>query len=774
MKAVIMAGGQGTRMRPLTCDSPKPMARICGKPIIEYIMDLLIDNGVDEAAVTIKYLPQVIKDNFPNGMYKSLKLTFVEEGISLKTAGSVKNAAKDFNEPFFVISGDAMCDFNLKEIMQSHMQRNALATIVLNKVSDPREYGLVETDSKGIVEKFVEKPGWGQVTTDNANTGIYVLNPEVLDDIPENEPYDFAKDLFPKMLSQGKNIYGYTASGYWCDIGDLQAYLNCNFDVIDKKVSCKINEISEGIYSKQEILPKGHYTIIPPIYIGENVEIEDGAIIGPNSVIDDGCLIGSNANIRYSLMLKNAYASSGSSMTKAILGCSSSLKKNAVMHDLTATGTGVIIGKNSIIRPKVLIWPEIEISNDSTAYKNIKFGKFSRDIFDDDGITGENGVELTPETCARLGQALGSTHAGRKIGIGFDGTLDSKILKLALVSGMASAGSYIWDFGECYESQMSFFTSFCGLGMGIFISVGDGASIKVCGEGGLSLPRFLEREIEARLAKGEFKRCRGDLCRDVADMNSMQMIYQQELCRQAHYGLAGQRAGINCPNMLISRVLRESLDRIGCACSSRFILNINNEGTRLSITDEESGTVSYEKLLAICCINEFRNGSDIALPYDAPQFINLVANKYNRKVLRYLSSPTDTADSEARSLGIKQAFLRDALFMSFKVLSIMKERNMTLSQLLKEVPDYYVQRKVFEINISPTKLSQYLGLDNSEITTGKEGITLKRDNGSLLITPTKKGDKLRVLAEASNMEIANELCAEIERKVKINVNDNEG
>ncbi|MEG2425437.1 MAG: sugar phosphate nucleotidyltransferase [Oscillospiraceae bacterium] len=768
MKAVIMAGGEGTRMRPLTCDIPKPMARLCGRPIIEYIMDLLIENDVDEAVVTLKYLPQIIKDNFPTNTYKGLKLTFVEEGISLKTAGSVKNAAKNFNEPFFVISGDAMCDFELNKIMAHHKSISALATIVLSKVNDPREYGLVKMNDKGIVEGFIEKPGWGQVTSDLANTGIYILSPEILEQIPDNEPFDFAQDLFPKMIQKNMQINAYQAHGYWCDIGDLQAYLHCQYDMLNCKVKCDLQALGAGVYSKNSVLPVGNYKLIPPVYIGENVELESGAEIGPNTIIDDGCLVGKDAKIRYSVMLKNSYVSSDSEMTSAILGTGATIKRNATMYEFSATGTGVIIGKNASVRPNVLIWPEKSVSDGTTAYKNVKYGKFSRDIFDDDGISGESGIELTPEVCARLGSSIGSTHAGRKTGIAFDGTRNSKILKLAIMSGLMSAGCHVWDFGECFEAQLSFFTSFCGLGMGIYISDGVETSIKICGEGGLSLPRFLEREVEARLAKGEFNRCGSESCRDIADMSSIQMIYQQELCRQASYGLVGQSAGIECENEQVARILRESLDRLGCECSSKVVLKINSEGTILKIIDKTCGDISYEKLLAICCINELQSDRDIALPYDAPQFLNSLAKRYNKRVLRYLRSPADNADSEARRLSMKQAWVRDGLFMAVRILSIMNERGMTLAQLLREVPDFYVHRKILKIDISPTQLSEYLGLDSNEINSGKEGVTLKRDNGRLLITPTRRGDKIKLFAEASNMETAEELCAEIENKVKAN------
>lgn len=771
MKAVIMAGGEGTRMRPLTCDIPKPMSRLCGKPIIEYIMDLLIENGVDEAVVTLKYLPQIIKDNFPSNTYKGLKLNFVEEGVALKTAGSVKNAARDFDEPFFVISGDAMCDFELEKIMEYHRQESAIATIVLSKVNDPREYGLVKINEQGVVEGFIEKPGWGQATSSLANTGLYILNPQILDEIPDNEPFDFAQDLFPKMLKNNMKINGFEAKGYWCDIGDLGAYLRCQHDMLNNKVKCGLISINEGIYSKQNILPTGEYRLIPPVYIGENVEIEAGAEIGPNTVIDDGCLVGDSAKIRYSVMLENSYASSNAEMTSAILGTGASIKRNATMYEFSATGTGAIIGKNADVRPNVLIWPEKTISDGTTAYKNIKYGKFSRDIFDDDGISGESGIELTSETCARLGAAIGSTHAGRKTGIAFDGKLNSKIMKLAMISGLMSSGSLVWDFGECFEAQLSFFTSFCGLGMGIFIADSEGTKIKVCGEGGLSLPRFLEREVEARLAKGEINRSGSESCRDIADMSSIRMIYQQELSRQARYGLIGQSAGIECENEQIARILRECLDRLGCEYSSKIVFKISPEGTSLDIVDKTIGEIPYEKLLAICCINELQSDRDIALPYDAPQFLNSLAKSYNKRALRYLRSPADNADSEARRLSMKQVWVRDGLFMAVRLLSIMNERGITIAQLLKEVPDFYIQRKVLDIDISPTQLSEYLGLDNNEINSNKEGLTLKRDNGRLLITPTRKGDKLKLFAEASNMEAAEELFAEFEKKVKANKQD---
>lgn len=292
MKAVVMAGGEGTRLRPLTCNIPKPMARLCGRPVLCYILDLLAQNGVDEVYLTLKYLPQEVTSYFNQGNYCGMQLHFVEEEIPLGTAGGVKNAARGFQEPFLVISGDALCDYQLREAVAFHNASGAQATLVTAQVEDPREYGLVRLEEDGRVEGFIEKPGWGQAVSDLANTGIYIVDPACLALVPEGRPFDFAKDLFPEMMRRGMPLYGYRAEGYWCDIGDLRAYLQCQRDLLAGKVKARFApQIAQGIFAKGE-LPKGDFHLIPPVYIGENVEIAPGAQIGPDCVIDDHCFVG--------------------------------------------------------------------------------------------------------------------------------------------------------------------------------------------------------------------------------------------------------------------------------------------------------------------------------------------------------------------------------------------------------------------------------------------------------------------------------------------------
>ncbi len=237
MQAIIMAGGEGERLRPLTCDMPKPMAPVMGRPVMEYALALLKTHGVTRAAVTLKYLPDAIRSHFGDGRDFGVELTYFTEETPLGTAGGVAQARDYLRETFLVLSGDGLTDCDLTAALRSHVASGAEATMVLTRVEDPREYGLVERDGSGRVTRFVEKPQWSQVRGDAANAGIYILEPGVLDRIPKGTFCDFGRDVFPAMLREGRPIHTFLWEGYWCDIGDLDAYRRANRDALTGRFS---------------------------------------------------------------------------------------------------------------------------------------------------------------------------------------------------------------------------------------------------------------------------------------------------------------------------------------------------------------------------------------------------------------------------------------------------------------------------------------------------------------------------------------------------------
>jgi len=222
MKAIIMAGGEGSRLRPLTCGRPKPMVPVLNRPVMSYIIELLKEHGITDIGVTLQYQPEIIRDYFANGAEYGVNLQYFVEEVPLGTAGSVKNASDFLDETFMVISGDALTDLALSRAVEFHKQQGSIATLVLTRVDCPLEYGVVITDKNGRITQFLEKPGWSEVFSDTVNTGIYVLEPEVLDYFNPGQKFDFSQDLFPLLLKNRKPLFGLVLSGYWCDIGTLK------------------------------------------------------------------------------------------------------------------------------------------------------------------------------------------------------------------------------------------------------------------------------------------------------------------------------------------------------------------------------------------------------------------------------------------------------------------------------------------------------------------------------------------------------------------------
>ena len=757
MKAVIMAGGEGSRLRPLTCTVPKPMVRVMGKPIIGYIIDLLRSHGVDEAAVTLGYLPDAIEKEYSD--CRGIKLSMLREDEPLGTAGCVKRAAAGFKEPFFVISGDAMCNFDLSKIMTFHKASGAKITIVASEASDPREYGIVKVDKENRVMGFVEKPSWTQAVSNLANSGVYIVNPECLELIPKGRSYDFAKDLFPMMLERDMPIYCYHTADYWCDVGNIDAYMKCQRDVFEGKIKASAGVITDGIFIKDE-MPSGDFSVIPPVYIGSDVEIAEGAVIGPYAVIDDNCSVERNAKIRYSTVLENCWIGANASVTGALVCSGSALKTGASMFESSVAGAGSIIGAGAQVKPNVLVWPGKIIGGGSTVNTNIKYGSIKADFLNNNGMDETGGTKLNAETCVRLGASVGSTRNGKKAGIGFDGSKSAMAMQMAVMSGLIGAGSNVWSFGECFESQLNFLINICGLTAGLYVSSKNGREIRICGDGGLSIPRHFERSIESGMAKCEFHETEEDEMKEISDMSSVKHLYRQELIKHAPYGLSGISAAVKSENSSINMLMNDVFEKLGVSESKNLVFDIDRSGTRMTAT-VNGEQVPYEKLLALCCLNEMKNGRDIAVPYDAPMFLDELARGCSRRVFRYLSTPADNSDSLARRLAAKQIFVRDALFLCVKLLSVMKERECTFLDLLGELPEKYIVGKTLSIEFSPSYLSDLVGEEEVDLKNSLEGIRLIRSSGKLLIVPERSGETVRILAEADTMEAADELCADI-------------
>lgn len=515
MQAVVMAGGAGSRLRPLTIGRAKPMVPLVNQTVLAHILNLLRQFGITEVVMTLQYMASSIQDYFGDGSALGLDIRYVVEEVPLGTAGSVRNASAYLNDTFLVISGDAVTDFDLKAIVDYHCQHQALATLVLYRVTDPLDYGVIVTDSDGRIRHFQEKPTWGEVSSDMVNTGIYVLEPEVLAGISPDQPADWAKDVFPALLAQGAALYGFVADGYWCDIGTLAEYRRATADALSGRVrhiGPLGRHIGGDVWVGEGVEIAEDAQLLGPIYLGNEVKIKGAAIIRGPSVIRDGSIVDRHAYIDRSILWRNCYVGEGAELRGTVLCRQVSVKSKTILFEGTVIGEGSIVGEGAVIHPNVKLWPGKEVERGAIVKNSIIWGSQGRRIlFGRHGATGLVNLDLSPEFAARLGAAFGTTlPRGATVTINRDPHPASRMLKRAVISGLPSAGLHVLDLRSVPIPVARFYTRTTDAVGGVHVRISPFdprvVDIRLFGRDGLNLKKSEERSIERIFFREDFRR----------------------------------------------------------------------------------------------------------------------------------------------------------------------------------------------------------------------------------------------------------------------------
>lgn len=450
MKAVVLAGGEGSRLRPLTVGRPKPMVPIVNKSVMAHMLDLLKNHGITEVIATLRYMAFAIQDYFEDGSNMGMQLRYVVEETPLGTAGSVKNAAQFFDDTFLVVSGDALTDFDLRHIVKKHKESGAMATMALARVANPLEYGVIVTDETGSITQFLEKPSWGEVISDTVNTGIYVLEPEVLDLIPDDTMYDFSMQLFPQMLAQGMHLHGCVVDGYWCDVGNIEEYWRANSDLLYGNVNTPQpigTHLGGGIWVGEgvEIAPSAQ--LFGPIYLGNHVKIKGDVMIYGPSVIRDYTVVDNYNKLERNIIWRNCYIGESCELRGSIISRQCSVKSHVVTFEGVVVGDNCVLGEGCALHSNVKLWPRKQIETGATVKDSIIWGNQGRRaLFNRFGVSGVVNVDLTSEFAAKLGAALGATlPEDTYVAVNRDIHRSSRMIKRALVSGLPGTGINVWD-----------------------------------------------------------------------------------------------------------------------------------------------------------------------------------------------------------------------------------------------------------------------------------------------------------------------------------------
>ncbi len=509
-----MAGGEGTRLRPLTSNQPKPMIPLANRPLMEHVLTLLGRHGFREVVVTVAFTANAIRTWFGDGSELGFSITYAAEESPLGTGGSVRNARAHLDQTFLVISGDVVTDIDLSKVVEFHRARRALATIALKSMEDPLEFGIVITHQDGSIERFLEKPTWGQVFSDTINTGVYVLEPEIFDHIPEGRPVDFSSEVFPALLAEGLPLYGYVAEGYWEDVGTLEAYLRAHRDALDGRAGVELPgfQLDHDVWLGQGVEIDPSATVEGPVVIGDNCRIGPGARVGDHTVLGSNVRVGAEAELVRSVVHDNAYLGPGVRLLGCVAGRSSDLRQGAHCSQGVVLGDDCFVGPHAVLDPGVKVYPGKTVEAGATVHSSIVWeSRASRHLFGRQGVSGLANVDISPELALRLSMAYATTlPKGSSVTASRDTSRAARVLKRAMMVGLNAAGIHVDDLEATTVpvTRLQVRSSSSRGGVSVRLAQGDPQSvvIRFFDDAGIDLTEASQRKIERVLQREDFRR----------------------------------------------------------------------------------------------------------------------------------------------------------------------------------------------------------------------------------------------------------------------------
>jgi mannose-1-phosphate guanylyltransferase/phosphomannomutase len=463
MKAVVMAGGFGTRIQPLTHSRPKPMLPIMNRPMMEHTMMMLKDLGITEFIVLLYFKPEVIQDYFGDGSAFGIKITYVIPDDDYGTAGAVKFAQEHIgDENFIIISGDLVTDFDFKKLFKFHKRQDAKLSIGLTSVENPLQFGVVIANEDHVIEKFLEKPSWGEVFSDTINTGIYIIEPEILDFIPKGENFDFAKDLFPTLMEENIPLMAYNLKGYWRDVGNPQSYREVYEDILNKKVKFKLSgkkkKYPDGkLYMQGKSDIDKSVEIIGTVVLGDNVTIKKNVKL-TNTIIGDNVTIGASSKIKNSVFWNDIKVNKHLLLDNGVICNHNFIDRNVTAMSGLILAENCEVGELARFDKDVIIWPDKKIEPASIVTSNLILGsKYKNSIFEDGSVYGKSNIELSCEMATKLAEAFGAQlPVFSTVIVGRDHDKNSRMIKRAFLGGLLSSGINVLDLKEIPPSALRY------------------------------------------------------------------------------------------------------------------------------------------------------------------------------------------------------------------------------------------------------------------------------------------------------------------------------
>lgn len=764
MKAIIMAGGEGTRLRPLTCDCPKPMMQLMNRPVMQYALDLLKKHGITEIAATLGYLPDAIIDYFGDGEDFGVSLKYYIEKTPLGTAGGVRQARDFLDETFIVLSGDGVTDLNISEAVAFHKKRKALATLVLKHEETPLEYGVVSTGRDGRITNFYEKPAWSDVLSDTINTGIYILEPEIMDMIPDARAYDFGNDLFPALVQAGKPIYGYIMEGYWCDIGDIRAYLTAHKDAmegrihLDKIFPCpgKVVKMPGAQIDKSAIIEG-------PCLIGTNARIHAGAYIGPYSVIGRDCVIGESASIKRAILWHGAQMESHAHARGCILGTNAIIGESGQAYEESVLGSGACIGERSVLMPGVKLWPGKHAADGERLDANLVWGNRRPQIF-----MGGTLPISAPAQATRAAQACACVLQPGELLLGRSSSTVAAAMWHAAAAGAMSQGVQVLDAGICSLPQLRHAQQNMGCKGAALVQ--EDRLIPLNELGARILSRQ-QRSIITLNARQDFSGPFTGITRPIIEADQSELSYIAAVAARFSADPAhGSKIAVHSHNGHLLGLAERAFLRAGLIArtewqESRMDLApdelgvwLNNTGEGIILSDTKGALSDAHQQLLIAWTALEMGERRLILPVSATRAIDALADRYNAHTEYIAGDPILWMNALAERAPEQFALQFDGIQAALAAISALTNAGLSLSQWKSGMPRVHRRRRTVPVAASETGRILNAFAENEEHIELGGGLRFIRNEGWAWICPDECKPEFRIITESANAEYARELC----------------
>jgi mannose-1-phosphate guanylyltransferase / phosphomannomutase len=820
MKAVVMAGGQGSRLRPLTSNQPKPMLPVVGQPMMQHVLRLARQHGITDVVATVQFLASVIRNFFGDGHDLGVSLSYVTEQEPLGTAGSVKNAQDVLDDRFVVISGDALTDVDLTELVRFHESKGAAVTVTLKRVEDPLEFGIVIADDDGRIDRFLEKPGWGEVFSDTINTGIYVVEREILDLIPEGAEFDFSKDLFPALLEKGVPMFGYVTDRFWTDVGTLDAYMAAHRSVLDHEVDVEIEgfELEGGIWlgDGAEIDPDAE--IQGPVFIGENARIESGATVREYSVLGRGVVIKHGAFVHRAVVHDYAYVGASASLRGCVLGRNSDVKYGSRLEEGVVVADECHVGEGAVINPQVKVYPFKAVDPGAIVSKSIVWQTGgARALFGQRGVEGLFNIDITPEMALRLALAYASVlPKGSSVVACRDATRAARLIKRSMVAGINAGTLECHDLELVPDPMARFYVRSARAvgGFSVRTSPTDPASVLIqfFDERGVAIDASMQRRLERSFYRDDLRRAFhhdvGDLrfparareyyvrgLLDTIDVEAVRKRGPKIVVDYAYGGttLTGPQVlgrlgaevlsinGVLDPERVMLTVEQteshlDVLHRLVQASGSELGAMMDSTGELLRLVDGSGRLLDRRRaLLAFVTLVARSTASPrIALPVSTTRVAEDIVRAEGGEVVWTRTAPSalmraaesgDTVFAGAEDGGyIFPEFILgyDAVMSLARLLELLAVTGMRLRDVVEELPPAHIERRevptAWEAKGSVMRrlLEQLEGTRTETI----DGVKAFREDDWALVVPDPQEPLVRVWAEAGSADGARALADE--------------